>query len=139
MSSEINILIKNTQRPLIGLEYIAVLVNAENTSLERFRCLACRENVPVSSACHVLKHVESVEHQMTYLVSIIRFAHLSIRRQISIYFWVLLFFAPNRLFTFQRFRVNYLRHGHPSKSAQFLCTPFVMPSNEHTVASSHNF
>lgn len=74
MSSEIIKHIENTQRPLIGLEYIALLVNDDNTYFKEFRCLACRVQTKSLLMRHVLKHVESVEHQLTYLVSRARFS-----------------------------------------------------------------
>lgn len=72
MSSGIIKHIENTQRPLIGLEYIAILVNDDNTHFREFRCMACRVQVKSLLMRHILKHVESVEHQLTYLVSRIR-------------------------------------------------------------------
>lgn len=72
MSADIISSFLNTPRPLVGLEYIVILINKENTRFKRFRCLSCRLNTPVMSVDHILKHIESVEHQLMYLVSKIR-------------------------------------------------------------------
>lgn len=69
MSEALHTYINNTQRPLIGLEYIAVLVGSDDTYFKAFRCLACGVSEKTVLSRHIMKHVESVDHQLQYLVS----------------------------------------------------------------------
>lgn len=86
MSKDIIEYINNTQRPLIGLEYIAILVDNDDTHFKEFRCLACRMNAKALLARHIIKHVESVQHQLKYLVSV--FVRPSVRRINCPNFWL---------------------------------------------------
>lgn len=146
MSKGIIEYINNTQRPLIGLEYIAILVDNDDTHFKEFRCLACHMNAKALLARHIIKHVESVQHQLKYLVSVsfVRPNNCSILFffiQLSKYhaFWfVFPFWQHSRFYIFHRFLVNYIEVVRPPNIEQFLFTLFVMPSNVNMDESNHN-
>lgn len=126
MSSGIIKHIENTQRPLIGLEYIAIHISDDKTDFKEFRCLACRVQVKTLLMRHILKHVESVEHQLTYLVSRIRFRFIHLTKS---HVLCVFQFISNRFYIFRRFLEICIEPILPSNSGQCTCTLFVMPSN----------
>lgn len=69
MSAEIKASIANNCKTLIGLEYIAVLIDPTDTHFCRFCCLLCRVNEKAVLALAIMDHIESDTHQLQYLVS----------------------------------------------------------------------
>lgn len=69
MSQDIMKYFNDIERPLVGMEYIAILIDDDNTHFTAFKCLACRINEKATLMRNIMKHIESVEHQLLYLVS----------------------------------------------------------------------
>lgn len=69
MSADIKASIANNSKTLIGLEYIAVLIDPTDSHFSRFRCLLCRVNEKAVLAQVIMNHIESDTHQLHYLVS----------------------------------------------------------------------